>query len=335
MQSHANDLVRDGVVEEFWTNCRAAWARLPNTGLFLGLLAGWLLLFQFLGNGTFGYRDLSTPSLFQWMWRVYGSTMTDDGHGYVVPFVVLALFYWKREELLAVPIRSWWPGLILLAAALAFHVAAYTVQQPRVSIVALFAGIYAIMGIAWGPAWLRASFFPFVLFAFSVPLGMQGELVTFPLRLLVTAVVEFIGKNLLFFDVVAEGTMLKNSVTGYEFEVAAACSGIRSLFGIILLAVTYGYLLFRMSWRWWAMVAAALPLAVVGNVVRLLVIIIAAELGGEKGQEWGKAAHDSSFFSLVPYVPAFLGLWYLGEWLNRHHPSAKSDNSTPAKGSPP
>jgi len=335
MPSQVDHLERDGVVEEFWTNCRAAWARLPNTGLFLGLLAGWVLLFQFLGNGTFGYRDLSTPSLFQWMWRVYGSSMTDDGHGYVVPFVVLALFYWKREELLAVPIRSWWPGLVLLGAALAFHVAAYTVQQPRVSILALFLGIYAIMGVAWGPAWLRASFFPFVLFGFAVPLGMQGELVTFPLRLLATRIVEFISTTVLRFDVVAEGTLLKNSVTGYEFEVAAACSGIRSLFGIILLAVTYGYLLFRMSRRWWIMVAAALPLAVVGNVVRLLVIIVAAEIGGEKGQEWGKAAHDNSFFSLVPYVPAFLGLWYLGEWLGRRKPVGDAPGGADVGGAKP
>ena len=33
----------------------------------------------------------------------------------------------------------------------------------------LFAGIYALMGLAWGRQWLRESFFPFILFIFCVP----------------------------------------------------------------------------------------------------------------------------------------------------------------------
>lgn len=315
MQSHADSLVRDGIVEEFWANCRSAWGRLPNRGLFLCLLFGWLALFQFLGNGTFGYRDLATPSLFEWMWRVYGSTMADDGHGYVVPFVVLALFYWKREELLAVRIQAWWPGLLLLAGTLALHLVAYTVQQPRVSIIAMFCGIYAIMGVAWGLSWLRACFFPYVLFAFSVPMGLQGELITFPLRLLVAAIVEFIVDALPGMEIVRQGTGLFDSAMMYQFDVAPACSGIRSLAAIFLLAVVYGYLLFRMSWRWWVMVAAALPLAVAGNTLRLLIIVFAGELGGEEGQEWGAAAHDSTFLSMVPYAPAIVALWLLGRWL--------------------
>jgi len=39
----------------------------------------------------------------------------------------------------------------VLFMALALHVLGYVTQQPRISIVALFLGIYALMGMAWGP----------------------------------------------------------------------------------------------------------------------------------------------------------------------------------------
>jgi len=40
-------------------------------------------------------------------------------------------------------------------------------------------------GVAWAAEWLHASFFPFVMFAFCIPLGWSGVSLTFPLRVLV------------------------------------------------------------------------------------------------------------------------------------------------------
>ena len=80
----------------------------------------------------------------------------EDGHGNLIPPVVLILFWIKRKELLALPNRAWWPGLVMLVGALVLHIDAYMIQQPKISIVALFAGIYAMMGMAWGP-WLVAA----------------------------------------------------------------------------------------------------------------------------------------------------------------------------------
>ena len=127
MESRSDNLVRDGVVETFWTEFMACWHRLPNKRLFFAMLGAWALLFQFLGNGTFGYLD--TASLFQWMiWAYNTGGVTDDGHGNLVPFVVLWLFWWKRKELLAVEVRSWWPGVLIVLLALALHMYCYAVQ---------------------------------------------------------------------------------------------------------------------------------------------------------------------------------------------------------------
>jgi exosortase/archaeosortase family protein len=81
---------------------------------------------------------------------------------------------------------------------------------------------------------------------------------------------------------------------------------------IFFICTAYGYVLFRRSWRWLAMIVAALPLAVIGNTFRLLVVLfIAAHWGKERG-EW---AHDNTYISLLPYVPAILGVVYLARWL--------------------
>jgi exosortase len=314
-------MVRDGVVEVWWTEFLTYWRRLPNRDLFLWLLGAWFLLFQFLGNGTFGYID--TPSLFKWMFVSYNaeSEISDDGHCNLVPLVVLWLFWWKRKELFAVEHRSWAPGALIVLAAALLHVAAYLVQQPRVSILAMLLGIYGIMGLAWGPGWLRRSFFPFVLVVFMVPLSSQSAIITFPLRMLVTVLVEFVAHALLGMDVVRVGTGLFDSNQTYQFDVAPACSGIRSLVAIFFLCTAYGYVAFRRSWRWAVMIAAAFPLAVLGNMFRLLVVVVAAELFG---QETGTKVHDNQFFSLLPYIPAVLGIVYLERGLNRLHAAIKA-----------
>jgi exosortase len=320
----------NGVLEDFRLQFLDCWQRVPNKGLFFVLLAAWLALFQFLGNSTLGY--ISTPSLLQWMYIVYGGVDlggSDDSHGKLIPFLVLALFWWKRKQLLAHNLNLWWPGLLLVALALVLHVAGYMVQQPRISIVALFTGIYGLMGVAWGRQWLRDSFFPFCLFAFCVPVGWSAVSITFPLQMLVCSLVEFVCHNLLAIDIVREGTKIMDPTYRYQYEVAAACSGIRSLFATVAIAILYAMLSFQHWWKRGLLILSAVPLAILGNTVRMLTIVIVAEIWG---QDAGSAVHEGGPFgvyALLPYVPAFAGLALLGQWL-RESPSKPAAPSATA-----
>jgi exosortase len=310
----------DGILEEFRLEFVDCWQRLPNKGFFLTLAAAWLVLFQWVGNSTLGY--VRTSSLFFWLWNAFtaggtGLLDSEEGHGLLIPLVVLALFWVKRRELLSPKLRLWWPGLLLVGLGLLLHLLGFLIQQPRISVVGMFIGLYGLMGLAWGPEWLRASFFPFFLFAFCVPLGSLAIPVTFRLRLLVTQMVVWVAHNLLVIDVVRDGTRLINPAGHYEYEVAAACSGIRSLIATGALAVILAFLSFKSWWKRLAVIASALPLALAGNMLRLLTIIIAAELGG---QAWGTYIHNGGpfdVFSLLPYVPAFAGILLLERYLHR------------------
>jgi len=295
---------------DYWQDTVDCWHRLPNKAFFFVLLAAWLALFQFLGNAILGY--VHTPSLFSWMASAYNSPSSDDGHGNFIPFLVIGLFWWKRRELLALPLKLWWPGLLILLAALALHVAGYAIQQTYLSIAAMFAGIYGLMGLAWGRAWLRNSLFPFFLFMFSVPLGQRAEFITFPLRQLVSWLTEQVAHWVLGIDIIRAGTNLFDPSGSYGYDVAAACSGIRSLVAIFLLATIYGFFVFRSPWKRLLLMALALPFAVLGNLARMLLIILSAELGGK---EWGNYVHENWFISLVPYIPAIIGLLLVGRWL--------------------
>jgi exosortase len=297
-----------GILDRFQTELVAAWGRLPNKFFFLVLLAGWLTLFQFFGNSTFGY--FHTPSLLKWAYGVWAdpNPETAEPQGLWIPFVVLGLFWWKRNELLALPLRIWWPGLFMVALALGLHLVAYVIQQPRISIVALFAGLYGLMGLVWGRKLIRASLFPFFLFVFCIPLGTLADFITVPLQILVCRIVEFVSHHLLGIGVVRAGTQLFDSMGRYQYEVAAACSGIRSLISIGTISVIGAFVFFRAWWRRGLLIASAVPLAILGNALRLLTIIITAEVGGQSAGNYVHEGGPAGLISLIPYVPAFLGL---------------------------
>ena len=296
-----------------WTDTIECWHRLPNKAFFFALLAAWALLFQFLGNSILGY--VHTSSLFAWMINQYDNSYADDAHGKFIPFLVIGLFWWKRRELLAQPLKLWWPGLLILVAALMLHVAGYAMQQPYLSIAALFAGIYGLMGLAWGTAWLRNSLFPFFLFIFSVPLGQRAEIITFPLRQLVSWLSEQVAHWILGIDVIRVGTQLFDPSGSYGFDVEAPCSGMRSLIAVFLLATIYGFFVFRSPWKRLLLMALALPFSVLGNLARMVLIMVAAELGGQDAGNYVHEGGPLGIISLVPYLPAIVGLLLVGRWL--------------------
>jgi len=298
------DRAQNGILEEFRVEFLDCWRQLPNKGLFFGLLAAWVALFHFLGNSTFGY--VPTSSLFGW---ILNASQGDESHLPLVPLAVLALFYWKRRELISQPLGLWPPALALVALGLLLHVTGYMVQQQRVSIIGFFTGLYGLMGLAWGWRFLRASFFPFFLFGFCIPIGSLAERVTFPLRMLVTYLSVGIGQ-VAGLDVVRDGSLIYNAQHTFQFDVAPACSGIRSLVALLALTTLFGFLSFRSTWRRLVMVLAAFPLAVLGNVVRISFTIFVAEILGQNA-----AAAVEQKFGFVTFAVAIVCVLLIERWL--------------------
>ena len=66
--------------------------------------------------------------------------------------------------------------------------------------------------------------------------------------------------------------------------------------------------------QWVVLMAAAFPLAVIGNAFRLLLIVIAAKWFGKGAGDW---VHENPVMSMLPYVPVIIGLALLTRWLAR------------------
>ena len=283
------------MLEEFLREFGQVWARIPNKALFGALLAAWCALFHFLGNSTLGY--IKSQSMFSWMYFSF-STNENDEHGLIIPFVVLGLCWWKREQLRLVPARVWWPAVGLVVVGLMIHLLGYVVQQTRVSIVGFFIGLYGLVGVTWGWRAMKAIFFPYFLFVFCVPMGTVADTLTFPLRVFATNATDLVARGILGIDVIKEGTSLIDANRRFQFEVAAACSGLRSLTATLALTAIYGFVMFKTGWKKVVMMALGFPLALVYNLFRLLSIIIAAEAFGQNA---GNYVHEN--LGLLPYIP--------------------------------
>jgi exosortase/archaeosortase family protein len=69
--------------------------------------------------------------------------------------------------------------------------------------------------------------------------------------------------------------------------------------------------------------ALAFPLSVLGNLFRMLCIIVAAEMGGQNAGNYVHEGGPFGIISLLPYVPAILGLLLTGRWLEKKFNSAE------------
>jgi exosortase len=291
------------------------WRRLPHKLLFAILLAAWIALFHVYGNATMGYAR--TSSLFEWARSVL-IYRDDQTFAQYIPLIVLVFLWMKRQELATLTPRISWAALFYFAATVALHFIAFRIQQARLSVLAFIFGLHALIGVLWGTAALRKTIFPMCLLFFCVPFGSWADIITFDLRVLVTKVSVGISHTILGIDIARDGTQIFVNGGRAKFDVAPACSGIRSLIAMTLLSVIYTFLYFDTFWRRAILILCALPFAVLGNIVRLVTVIIVSDAFG---QDYGMMIENK--FGFVTFLVAMLGMMTVG-WLIREKKPMRS-----------
>lgn len=258
-----------------------------------------------------------------WLLDIYRAKNTEDGHGILILIAVPILFWWKRKQILSTPSATWWPGLLIIALALFLHLFGFLIQQPKVSVIGMFLGIYGMIGLTWGARWLKETFYPFALFIFCVPISGNVEALTFPLRLFATNITYSLTHGIFGLTVVKKGTQLFDANGGYNYDVAAACSGIRSLISLLALTTIYAMMTFKTNWKRLLVISMAVPLAVASNVLRLTCIVVGAEAFGQKA---GDVIHEWSGF--LTYAVAIGAMLLMGVWLRESDPKDTSNSQT-------
>jgi exosortase len=191
----------------------------------------------------------------------------DYSHGFFV--VPLALFFvWERRGALSAAVRR--PsvlGLALLAASLLCFVAGQFGSElflTRVSLIGVLAGLVLFVA---GTQHFRILAFPIAFLLLMVPLpAILFNRIAFPLQMLASQV----GETVIAasgIPVLREGNVLQ--LPHRALEVAEACSGVRSLMSLLMLAIVLGYFTERRVSARIAIALAAIPIAVIANAARV------------------------------------------------------------------
>jgi exosortase len=153
-----------------------------------------------------------------------------------------------------------------------------------------------------------------ILFVFSVPLSTVSETLTFPLRILVTKISVAIGSGLLAIPIARDGSQILGidafGAMVPMYDVAEPCSGSRSLTALGAITMIYAFMSFRKPWKRLAILLAAIPLAVAGNVSRVTTVIIVGEAFSQDA-----AMRIEQHMGFVTFTVAIVCLLLLGQWL--------------------
>ena len=256
---------------------------------------------------AFNYRYM-----FDFTMVMFVSPIEDMSHGWVVPFVSLAVLWRQRGALRAAAgapsaAGAAWTALFLVIAWFGGRGG-----QSRLEQVSFIGLVWALPYAFWGRGVERLMRFPAAFLCFTIPVSSFIDFFTIHLRILSTSIATGL-LNGVGLAVERSGTALYSRAPGAEFnvDVADPCSGIRSLFAMMALTAAYAYFTQQGTWRKWLLFACSLPIAVIGNMVRIMSIcVVAAWFGQEAATGY---YHDYSGY--VVFLVGVLLMVQAGEWM--------------------
>ncbi len=222
---------------------------------------------------------------FRWLAERFDAHDSFYSHGWLVPFASGWLIWQCRAVWSSVPRRASFAGLALLLPSLLVHVVATRWHLGFVSGFAMLGVIWGLVWVWWGGALLWALRFPMLFLLFMVPLpGVLLIAVSFQMKLmaasLATAMLKLGG-----LPAIQAGSMIQ--VPGVSVVVDDTCSGLRSLISLITLSTLWIALMPRTArlWQRLTVVASSIPIALVANMVRIIVLVLLAAVYGTEAAE--------------------------------------------------
>ena len=229
--------------------------------------------------------------------------ITDYEHGKLSPFIIVGLILYRQKEIRAAVAPSSLWGLIPVIVGCLFYIAAYRTLQPRVAVFGLPFILWGAAYFLWGWRVAKLLAFPLFFLWISIPLPTFQQATTH-LQLLATAMAHH-GSNLLGVETYTQGTTVLPVKGDWKpLSIAHGCSGIRSLMALLMISATWAYVARMVLWKRVLLFLSAIPLAIIGNALRVISIFLIAEHGDA---DWASTTwHDWS--GLLLFYPFSLTL---------------------------
>jgi exosortase len=241
------------------------------------------------------------------MFQVARDTWTTEqgGHGPLVLATGLwALWRELRSQKPEVRPGKLLPSLLMLALSLGLFVVARITGILEVEGFAMYSGLIAAAYFMFGGAVIRSVWLPLIYLGFALPPpDTVVAAVTQPIKIAISSwavsLLHAVG-----YPVASSGVTIQ--IGQYELLVAAACSGLNSIVTLTALCLFYVYLRHRSNpVAFVVMALAAIPVAVLSNFVRVLVLVlITYHLGDAAAQGF---LHD--FAGLLMFSIALLTIF--------------------------
>ena len=207
---------------------------------------------------------------------VFNDPLEDMSHGWLVPVFSLYVLWTQRAALKEeVGNPSFW-GFVACLPCIGLSLIGARGIQVRLEQVGFIGLCMALPWAFFGFRVAKRCVFPALFLLFTVPMTSYLDAVTIHLRLLASGTAFVIMKGF-GADVVQTGTaIVSQGAHPFSIDVAEPCSGLRSIVALTALTAAYAWYT-QPTWKRRAVLfACSVPLAVFGNVVRILSICMVA-----------------------------------------------------------
>jgi exosortase C (VPDSG-CTERM-specific) len=237
----------------------------------------------------------------------------------LVPFVSAYLLYLRRDQLPKKYVADLPLAIVSLAAGVG--VVAFTYSSIGLApadnghLVLLTLSFLCFLAAGgfffFGRGWMRSATFPLAYLIFMVPMpdAMADALET--ASKYASAEVANLFFHLSGTPFLRAGLIFQ--LPNIAIEVAQECSGIRSSWVLLMTSILAANLFLKTRWRRFALVAFVIPLAILRNGFRILVIgLLCVNVGPQMIHSLIHRRGGPLFF-MLSLIPFFLVLWWLSK----------------------
>lgn len=261
-----------------------------------------VLFFLCLGLLVYGFKLM----IFHHIPWAFEAPEEDMSHGYLVPLVSLYILYAEKDKIKSsLGEGSPW-GIVAMLPALFLGFFGTRGSQLRFEEVGFIGIILSLTWTFYGKKTVKAILFPISYLLFCLPLATFLDIITVHLRIFATSTAFAILKGI-GTEVVQQGTMIVSRTGDFAIDVANPCSGMRSIFALLALSAAYAYFNQKTLLKRGILFLSAIPLAILGNVMRILTIVLVAAYA-DKNFATGFYHDYSGYVVFIVAIALMLGI---------------------------
>lgn len=197
-------------------------------------------------------------------------------HGFLIPLVT-GFFVWRRQAVFQ-RLAPYNGGMIVLAVGLMVHLMTIPWRLYPISALALVIVLVGLVLYFYGLEATRQLIFPLAFLLAMIPVPFIDR--CSPFLAAFAAQYATLVVNTLGIPASHLGSQVQLAQT--SFTIGEPCSGLRSIVALLTLTVVFVYVIQGSPAAKLVLLIAALPIAMAANIMRLVLLLIVADLLGQK-----------------------------------------------------